>query len=55
MATQLVWFVDGHREEGPTLLKPSSQVTLADVKRVWTGPPAVFLFRTFGSFSSLDK
>jgi hypothetical protein len=55
MTTQIIWCVDGQQEEGPTILKPASQVTLADVKRIWKGPPAIFLFRTFGSFSSFNQ
>jgi hypothetical protein len=49
MSTHIVWIVEGQQKEGPEILKPSSQLTLKDVKQVWDGPPSVFLFRTYGN------
>mmetsp|Transcript_24320 Transcript_24320/g.27029 ORF Transcript_24320/g.27029 Transcript_24320/m.27029 type:complete len:336 (-) Transcript_24320:101-1108(-) len=44
--TFIVWVIDGEERDGGYLCKEHSEVTFADVKRLYNGPVCNFLFKT---------
>jgi len=44
--TRVVWSLGGHERAGGTINKPPRAVCLGDVKKLWPGPPCLFLLKT---------
>jgi len=45
-ATRVVWCLGGHERTGGVINKPPHAICLGDVKKLWPGPPCLFLLKT---------